>query len=384
MATPASTTDVTLEYLRPGIGLIGVAPGIDGDQGSAPPVLYRSVPGGGWRDITPPQARHRVGTDEYVFFESASFLDASTGWVTGFNVASDKVTIDETTNGGSSWTSVPGGVQAGGQSTTQLQLLTNRVAFRDIVEPTAPGVAVAVTGDSGRLWRTVYQGPSPTPGPGELPMTFVNKRDGFSGAGLNALYGDWPLAAPGAVRLYRSTDGGAKWSTLRPPLARAGLSCPAGYPSQGPRSCVYGLPAFFAHHDAVLPTVAETRGHAVVGFDVSRDGGKRWTLEAVRTTTVLPQPHQIGGGPFRYPLVAEASKQSWWVVAGHSPIVTTSVTTSSGRRWTRHRSRLPAPPAALQPINATHAWVSVHVSGTTRIYATANGGATWLPLLLPR
>jgi photosystem II stability/assembly factor-like uncharacterized protein len=378
---------VTLAYVHRGVEMVGVTSATDTNQDSVPPRLYRSTPSGRWRDVTPPQSGH-IAADAYPIFESASFLNASSGWVTGFNINNLKLTIYRTSDGGRSWSSIPGGVQAGSQSTTQIQLLTPRVAYRAIVEPTGPGFALAVTTDAGRSWRTVYRGPNP-PGPAyrhgpfELPTVFSGRRDGFSGAGLAALTEDWPLAAPGAVRLYRTTDGGRTWSTQRPPLAHRDLSCPVGRPLGGTRSCVYGLPALFGPHEVVLPTVAETRGRAVIGFDVSRNGGATWTQRGQRETTVRPQPHQVGGGLFRYPLVAEASGRSWWVLGGTSPLVTTSVTTNGGRRWIRHRSTLPGHLSALQPISATRAWVSVFIAGTVRIYTTTNAGSTWRPLILP-
>lgn len=107
----SATALPSLVYGTPrGMVILGIAPVVAGSLGTRPSGLYVSTDGMHWRHITPSQSQPTNGS--YGFFEQASFLDPTTGWVTSWNPGTTKTTIFRTTNSGRSWTEISGGFRS--------------------------------------------------------------------------------------------------------------------------------------------------------------------------------------------------------------------------------------------------------------------------------
>lgn len=246
--TPASASpDVTVAYAQHEVAVVGVATFGSGNQDAAPSTLWLSTDLRHWRNVTPAAARRRSAAGDHPFFEHASFLNPTTGWVTTYSPAASSVTVYATTDGGRSWIVVArGGHSMAAGSTELIQLLTAGVAFIETLEPTGPGMSLSSTSDGGRSWRVVYGRPpprqpgQPLAGPFEMPMLFVSASHGFAADGIAPTYSFGPAEAD----FFMTTDGGRRWTRQSPPMDRAGGSCPPASTAQS--SCMYA-PAHLPH-----------------------------------------------------------------------------------------------------------------------------------------
>src|ERR1700693_3970586 len=102
------------------------------------------------RDVPPPQSRI-VQNSGYGYFNHASFINATTGWVAAWNPATVGVTIYRNSDDGTSWSSVSGcnHVTIGD---TLIQLLTPSEAVLEVLEPSGPVMSLEVTTDAGETW----------------------------------------------------------------------------------------------------------------------------------------------------------------------------------------------------------------------------------------
>ncbi|MGH9120674.1 MAG: WD40/YVTN/BNR-like repeat-containing protein, partial [Acidimicrobiales bacterium] len=279
---PLSTPVVTMSYFGSGVALLGV----DVEQSTAPvsPQLFLTTDQVHWRNVTPPGASTPDRVGAYGGFDQASFLNATTGWVTEFDGNVDQQTIFRTSDGGATWTLVPGfGHSLGGEDTSRIQLVSPTTAFAQVVAPGQAG-SLSVTTDAGVTWRTVYTGltstGTPLSGPVEIPVTFGDQLHGFGADGLP------PTDVFPSGSLYATSDGGTTWTLDNPPLPKAALPCPSEVLPTSLTVCGYGLPVFSDPSDAVVPALVLTDGTGMVGFDLTDNDGKTWTLKSTRGVTV--------------------------------------------------------------------------------------------------
>ncbi|HVB26661.1 MAG TPA: hypothetical protein VNE21_01975 [Mycobacteriales bacterium] len=372
-----------MAYLQHGVAVVGAAPMGSGWQDYRPSTLWLSTDLRRWRDVTPTAARQRTRGGDYPIFEQASFLTATTGWVTTWDPAGVGVTVYGTADGGRSWTVVThGGHSANGGATELIQLLTGQLGFAETLEPTAPGMDVQTTTDGGRSWRTVYAGPPPRQdgqlvGPFEMPMVFLSASRGFS---ADAIPLADPILLPGEADFFVTSDGGRHWRRESPPMARPRAGCPPSSNS-GSTSCLYGLPTFSTPSDGVLPAEVITRTTAAVTFATTTDGGATWTLASTLRVTVPVRAATVGY-PARYPLISAAAANTWWVLMAGPSGTTSRVTVDAGHAW----SATPDPSAprsvvAFAALDASHAWLTALVNsagGSSRaVYVTSDGGRSW-------
>ena len=399
--TPPATTATTLPpetaspwpslaYARPGVALVGVSPIGNGSQGGRPSQLYLSNDLVHWRLVTPPESQV-PDSSGYQIFEHASFLNASSGWVTTWNPGTLGGTIYRTIDGGQSWTSVPGGGHgAHAGAAFWSQLLSPTTAFGEAVDPAAPQTSLVVTTDAGLTWHPVYNGPLPTTagqppqGPFEMPMVFADALHGFAGLGIPPAEFD-----PGDGEFFMTSDGGSIWVRESPPLPHSAFACPTERYSGSPTTCLFSTPTFDDPARGVLPAAVVSGAQASVAFDVTTDGGLHWTLRSQRSVTVTPNTTQaIAQGPLGYPLVSVASASTWWLLGWSSVGVTTQVSADAGAGWAQATAApLPGVPVALDAVDATRALLTVTDvtpdGSTTQVLTTADGGQEWHPVTLP-
>jgi photosystem II stability/assembly factor-like uncharacterized protein len=357
--------------------------------------LYLSTDLVHWTDITPPQSQ-TADNSIYPWFQQASFLGPSTGWVTSWNAATTNTTIYRTNDGGKTWSAVAGAAHsANAGAATLIDLVSPTTAFEEHLEPTGPGMSLAVTTDSGQTWKSVYSGPPPTAsgngrfsGPFEMPMTFANPMHGFAALGV-------PPAEPltGEGNFFTTSDGGSTWVRQLPPLPNIPVAsaCPTGVTSTSSTSCVFALPTFSDSKHGVLAAVVTAGTKAHVAFDVTSDGGQHWTRTSQQSVTVIPNGTQggvQGQTGFGYPLICEPSVTSWWLLGWSALGAATRVTTDAGSNWSTNTAPLPTGvPTSLVALDATHAVLTmedVTTNGaTTQLLTTTNSGRTWTPLHLP-
>jgi hypothetical protein len=380
----AKSPSPSLVYAGAGVELVSVSPLGDGYGGERPSTLYITTDLEHWRKVTPPQSLVRTNCG-YPGFEDASFINASVGWVTGWNLANDAVTIYRTSNGGRSWTAIPGGYHSENAGASVLvQLLSPTVAYKETLEPTGPGMSLAVTTDAGRTWKVVDSCPRPTKAgyqvPCVMPMSFRDALHGFAAGGIPYFW------EPSIGNFFATSNGGSTWVPEHPPMPRTLHACPrssGGFPPS--ILCYVGLPVFGNARDGVLSIEVVPGSAAVVAFDVTTDGGSHWRLRAQRSTTeVAPSIY-----PLKSPLVSMPSNASWWIVGWKDGEVTTQVTSDAGARWRSVTATIPSgEPISLAAVGGSSAFLTIaHENpisgGTERLLVTFNRGRSWTTLKLP-
>ncbi len=309
-----------------------------------------------WRDATPSLGRN-INT-----IEDVSFVDPRHGWVAAYDCANVSVYVYRTSDGGRSWRSQgrPGYHSCGG-GPSYLTFSDRRHGWLEPVSPNGPVGELLRTADGGRTWRTLANTSPGTPAlPCLAPIEFVSASDGWLGR--------CSAFTPGSARLFRTSDGGRRWTPVR--IAAPHHRTPA----------VFDLP----RDRVVAGTVAPPR--PAVAFFVSPGQGASWSLRSTRRIDLCPSETDAFDRPVAWP-ASVASARVWWIASGRTPLV--QVTADGGRHW-----RMVAPhglPARICTVtsvtaaNAQLAWaVARYDAGrSTALYETRDGGRNWRRLSLP-
>ncbi len=311
-----------------------------------------------------------------------SMLDASNGWATSDNY------VLRTIDGGLTWHNVlPGVVPTGAYFSTpasawvlanpgalyrttdggyhwtlyevpfdggQLQFLDQNHGFvlsGDPIGMHKHPIALYQTSDGGATWALKYAN-DPANANETLPvsghkngMTFRDTTTGWVG-------GDYPT--DGYFYFYQTSDSGASWARLQ-------LALPAGYESAYVTTTA---PEFFSATEAVLPVwLTLGAGMRDLFLYVSHDGGNTWT----------PSSSYARNAEFT-DLVSPVSAISWnWTNLLH-------VTQAAGANWTTVTPNLNFGETfrALDFVSPATGWlIQAPVNGSTPLYRTLDGGATW-------
>lgn len=319
-AAPPELAEV-IDLAAPDLGLIGLS---TGGQVLGPARLVVSADYG--RSFT------AVGPDTSpaTVVDGVFFLNRRDGWLTVWNVNTTAETLYRTTDGGRDWRAfaAPGHDAAAGSSDT-VQFVTRRRGWMLAVQPTAPIENLETTTDGGARWRVVASNRK-TPGVGLLPelgdVRFGADNSGWLGGGMfsRALYRSgnggrsWlrvsiraprgalfglpvsfgqviiePVTAGTALLLFRSTDGGARWSqqAVLPDVTSGG--CGASPPSVS-----------FPTPDSGWAT--GVRDDRAIVYRTT-DGGVRWT--AVSTNW------RVSGGCWAPEIQATNAAHAWVMIA---------------------------------------------------------------------
>ena len=310
--------------------------------------------GATWRDANPPALREGTTAANLLNVE---FLDPQHGWVAfaePFKAASDpgfgRVDVWRTTDGGRTWAKAELPVAAihnQGDTLGNFQF--------DFLDP-GHGVAFITggsansahdsdlywTADGGRTWSA----DRPT-GPGsdgiEGTVAFTNLNDGVivgSPVGLGASY---------------TRDGGKTWRA-------AGLAAPQGM--AGAIRAV-GLPVFFDATNGLVPVLFDDGTANVTRVYRTADAGATWSWISHVPGTAAP-------------FVSIVDQQHWLALEG----TTVVSTVNGGTTWATITASPPTPSLAgaqfLDPRSGWAIWTGT--SGESQLYATTNGGASWLLL----
>ena len=191
--------------------------------------------------------------------------------------------------------------------------------------------------EDGLTWKRL-----PLPAGGRL--AFPTAKDG------------WLVGGLANEQLYATHNAGKTWRAVRPPAAITGAA-----------SSVYALPVFFSPADGVLPVSLAAGVRSVLAFETTSDGGRSWTPAA---TVKIGKSLAFGSA-----VPAAVVDESYWLAAAGTRLV--AVTDGGAARKTV--GTLPGTVTSLQFASATAGWARVAGAGL-KLFATADGGATWTRL----
>lgn len=338
--TTSSSTSPEPDYgvtaarlMGPGLGVVATFAHI------GVPALWRTQDWSHWENITPAQTDQVIADVAY---------QAGTIWALGTECAngSSTDTVWRSTTGGRTWTSasLPGAV-CEAASVTTLDFVDALHGWVAEMEPTGPVGYLYASDDGGRSWH---------PQGRRLPelgaVGFYTPKDGYLGGAQGV---DW--ATPTA---YVTHDGGVSWARV-----------PLRLPDLPSWQSLVGLASFTSALHGVLPVTFDKANTEQVGWYVTDDGGRTWTLRAPT------RPVGLIEGNVHYLQVADTSvagPETWWVLARDQGNWSFQVTVDGGATWTTHvlTPRWPNE-ADLMAVSATTAWVR---TGIGALFGTHDGG----------
>jgi photosystem II stability/assembly factor-like uncharacterized protein len=256
-----------------------------------------------------------------VWIDTLQMMSSTTGWALLWpsNPNGDSaLAVARTTDGGRTWTVVtaPAAVRALGTGQALLDAATaERAWFAVPTSTSGPSGKTLVFGtmNAGRSWQK-----SAVAGNDPVAIDFVSPSRGWLLESLGAAMQQNP------VRLYRSTDGGVRWSLVaRSPRMAGDPATSSGLPLYCDK---YGL-AFASARTGWITSYCNSLTDAIL---VTRDGGSHWTSEPVPLPATLcesagceiPAPQSAGGTTFlevsdypgaAYLLVSRDAGRSWQV-----------------------------------------------------------------------
>jgi hypothetical protein len=216
------------------------------------------------------------------------------------------------------------------------------VGFLIHAEPTASFIHLQRSANGGVTWSRTIELPEAGP---LADVDFVDGEDG------------WLAGSAGRGRgVWRTLDAGRTWQRIRAPL-------PSACRHFDVRS--FHVPSFFGD-EGVLPLTCRSDRRWLIGFDVSRDGGRTWH---VASATSIRMETRNG-----WPAFAVAGAGTWWTGAGG----TVRITFDGGGSW----RQVPTPPDTrvdtIAPVEGDSAWlVATRGRHTTLLFRTDDGGRSW-------
>jgi hypothetical protein len=305
-----------------------------------------------------------------VWPDAVQMVSATTGWALLWttNPAQPKggaLNLARTVDGGKVWTVVtpPAAASSVANGDALLKAASPERAWLAVAPYSgrlSKDTLVFGTGNGGASWRES----APVRGSQPVAIDFVSSRRG------------WLLDSPGAadnqnpVRLYRSTDGGVRWSLVAK-SAGFGSAPPSG--SGLPVYCDKDGMSFSSGQVGWITGDCNSLADAVLE---SVDGGAHWTSPSLPVPGLLCQ---TSGCEVAAPQFAGAS--TFLQISAYPAAAYLLVSTDAGATW--NTERLPAgagPYPRVQFFSATRA-IAVSASSQGVIerdfYLTNNGGQSW-------
>lgn len=295
--------------------------------------VLRTYDGGAtWYSVTAPG----ISTVRNAFFQNAT-----KGWV----LTTDS--IYRTVDGGATWAhySVPfnGGY---------LQFLDDMNGFvlsGELSGMHKHAVYLYQTSDGGATWALRYANDPSQP---NNTLPFSGHKNGMTFRDTSTGWVGGYIPSPGTVYLYKTTNGGATW-------AQQSIALPAGYESA---DINVTSPTFFGPNDAILPVWATGGAGSAMFIYVTHDGGATW----IRSGSIQSQ------GDRTVDFISINDGFAW--------NGSLQVTHNSGASWsgiTPNVSFADGVPS-MDFVSTTTGWIRQNaVNGSTPLYRTTDGGATW-------
>jgi photosystem II stability/assembly factor-like uncharacterized protein len=272
-------------------------------------------------------------------------ISGANGWlVVATGIRKTPLALYSTVDRGRSWTTsmlpVPADVDVAAPADIAPAATQLFVGVR--LEPNRFGLSrgVLLKSSDGTTWKT-----------GTLPaggrVSFPTARDG------------WLVGGLASEQLYATHDSGKTWRSVKPAPAIAGAA-----------STVYALPTFFSDTDGVLPVSLAAGVRSTLAFEETHDGGRSWSPAAlVRIGKSLA---------FGSAVPAAVVASDYWLAA----VGTRLVSLSDGGLTRKTVGTLPGTVSALHFSSTATGWAQIATS-PLKLYATADGGATWTRLKPP-
>ncbi len=301
--------------------------------------------------------------------DTVQMVSASKGWALLWTSNPDHdstLAVARTTDGGRTWTDVtpPAAVRALGTGQGLLQAATaERAWFAAPTNTSGPPGRTLVFGtiDGGRSWRQSAGIPD---GYDPVALDFVSPSRGWLLESLGAAMGQNP------VRLYRSVDGGVRWSLLaRSPRMAGDPATSSGLPGYCDKD---GL-AFGTVLTGWIVGDCNSLADAVL---VSSDGGARWTTESVPVPAGLCE-----SAGCQVPAPQFAGRSTFLQINSYPAAAYLLVSTDAGQTW--QVSRLPAGAGPYPRIRFFSAEDGIAVSAGSQgtisrvFYVSTDGGLSW-------
>jgi photosystem II stability/assembly factor-like uncharacterized protein len=338
-----------------------------------------------WRNITPPVSSS-PGECLYAW-ASASFVSPTDGWLLADNAADASTILRHTVNGGRTWATEPGGETGSAGGGESIDFVNAHLGWRQqfAMGSNHPYV-LQRTSDGGSSWTNIVRASLKNNGCEFLTDVFANASIGFA-ALPSAVGAGASLSTP---YVWRTLDGGVHWSemTVRRP------------PTIGPRvSAIYFQPVFFGRTGSLAVDYA-AGSRQDLAFYRSSDYGLHWSL--VRGQPFLMSvkgalsihdgsasdacsfQSRISGSPVSVDLY---SPVGWWMIRPGPRRDTNEMKSFERKGYTSiTTSDLPATThgTTLAALTNSEALVTIGSGQTSSVYATTDGGTTWVKVVPPQ
>ena len=285
---------------------------------------------------------YNVTTSGVASIRNGFFQDMNKGWI----LTTDSVyrTID----GGITWSrySVP----FNGGYLQFLDDLNGFVLSGELSGMHKHAVSLYQTSDGGATWTLKY---AVDPSQPNNTLPFSGHKNGMTFRDTSTGWVGGYVPSPGAVYLYKTTNGGITW-------AQQSLALPPGYESS---DINITAPTFFSSNDGILPVWMSRGADKDLFTYVTHDGGASWS----RSTGSA-----LGSGNADFASIHDGF--AW------SPGGFLQVTHNSGGNWSQVTPNVNFGDNVYQLdfVTSTTGWILQNsVNGTTPLYRTTDGGSTW-------
>ena len=273
---------------------------------------------------------------------NAFFQNSNKGWM----LTTDS--IYRTIDGGVTWT--PYSVPFNGGYMQFLDDLNGFVLSGELSGMHKHAVSLYQTTDGGATWALKY---SIDPSQPNNTLPFSGHKNGMTFRDPSTGWVGGYVPSPGTVYLYKTTNGGVTWS-------QQSLALPPGYEAS---DINLTAPTFFSSSDGVLPVWMSRGADRDLFTYVTHDGGNTWTRSAGVAL-------RSGSTDF----TSTNDGYAW------SPGGFLQSTHNAGASWGQVMPNLNFGDNVPQIdfVSTTTGWVLQNsVNGSTPLYRTTDGGATW-------
>ena len=318
--------------------------------GTGPGIYVTQDGGTAWKTVTPPNTHAQWPQ----FPDELAAPDANTAWVVG--QLSQGVVLYRTADAGAQWQAVTlpkvdvslNGLHFTSYTGAAIAATSSQDAWLLLILAQAAGTEYAEiyhTTTGGARWSAM----GPWVGGDTTAMGIQSP--------TSLWLGQYEAFTTAAAPVSHSTDAGATWQSIALPVPKAYQQNSFGTLQ----------PEFFSVEDGIVPVLPGVSPTVLV-FDTTTNGGKTWTPG---TPLVVHTIKQVYGF---------ADALHGWVATGQELLATQN----GGQQWqvVVPKSRAPAPQDVQQLdfVSATTGWAVASAGGTSQLWRTQDGGATWTEL----